>query len=312
MIAPIGTAPRATLAVVVVNYNAGSILADSVAAALSSDPVSEVIVSDNGSADDSLETLHQACGADQRLVILHNGANLGFAQANNRAIRQTSAPYVLLLNPDCIVPPGTLEHLLSVIEAQPEVGLLGCRVVNPGGSEQVASRRSLPDPWSAIVQLTGLHRLNGRVGAGTNRINAPLPSAPVPVEAISGAFMLARRAAVDEVGGLDEGYFLHCEDLDWFVRFSRSGWIILFVPEVAVVHYKGACSQSRLRRVEWHKHRGMARFFRKFQFDAHALPFSLLVLAGIWLHFALVMLTLSLRPVRRLAAADASKSGAQR
>ena len=92
------------------------------------------------------------------------------------------------------------------------------------------------------------------------------------------------------VGPLDEGYFLHCEDLDWFVRFARAGWGIFLVPDAEVVHYKGACSVSRPIRVEWHKHRGMARFFRKFQFSDYPLPFSLLVMVGIWGHFGIWVL----------------------
>lgn len=298
------TPAPATLAVIIVNYNAGAMLADCVSTVLDSSLVAEVIVSDNGSTDHSLQGLTDACGADQRLSVLDNGGNLGFARANNRAIRRVSAPYVLLLNPDCLVPPGTLEHLIALMEERTEVGLVGCRVLNPDGTEQVASRRALPEPGSAFLQLTGLHRLGA--GAGTDRIDVPLPSGPVAVQAISGAFMLARRAAVDQVGGLDEGYFLHCEDLDWFVRFSRAGWTIVFVPEVSVVHHKGACSLHRLRWVEWHKHRGMARFFRKFQFRAYALPFSLLVLVGIWLHFAAVVVAITLRRRRRLAAPQAS------
>ncbi len=308
---------RTTLAVIIVNYNAGTILRDCVISVLASARVSEVVISDNGSSDHSLETVRQACGGDERLVILENHRNLGFAKANNRAIGQTSAPYVLLLNPDCIVPEGTLERLLCEMDAEDArdaVGLIGCRVINPSGSEQVASRRTLPDPWSALLQLAGIDRLSrrGRKHASrTDRIDGPLPTQPVRVQAISGAFMLARRAALDEVGTLDEGYFLHCEDLDWFARFAASRWSIVFVPDVVVIHHKGRCSLSRPRRVEWHKHRGMARFFRKFQFHAHALPFSLLVLTGIWLHFALVMLTLSLRSVRRPAAPPPS-SGAPR
>ncbi len=106
---------------------------------------------------------------------------------------------------------------------------------------------------------------------------------------------MVRKVALDEVGPLDEGYFLHCEDLDWFVRFARAGWGIYLVPDAEVVHYKGACSLSRPVRVEWHKHRGMARFFRKFQFRDYPLPFSLLVLAGIWVHFGIAALLNGLR-----------------
>ncbi len=115
-----------------------------------------------------------------------------------------------------------------------------------------------------------------------------LPRQAVAVEGISGAFMLVRREALEEVGPLDEGYFLHCEDLDWFYRFREADWEVLFVPEVAVTHVKGACSGTRPLLVLWHKHRGMVRFYRKFLSDAYPLPLLWLVFGAVWLRFVLL------------------------
>jgi GT2 family glycosyltransferase len=116
----------------------------------------------------------------------------------------------------------------------------------------------------------------------------PFPDAPLEVEAISGALMLVRREAMADVGPLDEGYFLHCEDLDWCMRFRKKGWKILFVPDAPVVHYRGTCSRSRPIFVEWHKHKGMMRFYRKF--FRHQYPGMLmwLVALGVWLRFGAV------------------------
>jgi GT2 family glycosyltransferase len=168
--------------------------------------------------------------------------------------------------------------------------MAGCIIRNPDGSEQVASRRAIPDPWIGLVRVLRLDRV--WPGLTSRRrlelTDEPMPTRPVPVEAISGSFMLVRRSALEEVGPLDEGYFLHCEDLDWFVRFRQAGWAIYLVPDLEVVHHKGACSTGRPVAVEWHKHKGMARFFRKFQARDYPLPFRLLVLIGIWAHFALV------------------------
>ncbi len=296
---PGGRDGQPALSVVTVNFNAGALLADCIGAVLASPIGLEVVVSDNGSTDDSLRLLRERHGHDPRLVILESRANLGFARGNNLALERASAPYLLFLNPDCIVAAGTLPRLLAFMDATPDAGMAGCLIRNPDGSEQVASRRNIPDPWVGLVRFLHLERIWPKLTAGKrlNRTDEPLPVSPTPVDAISGSFMLVRRRALDEVGPLDEGYFLHCEDLDWFVRFRRAGWAIYFVPDAEVVHHKGACSTGRPLAVEWHKHRGMTRFFRKFQFRDHVLPFSLLVLAGIWAHFALLLVV---NGVRRL------------
>jgi GT2 family glycosyltransferase len=222
------------------------------------------------------------------VTILENRANLGFARGNNTALPGARAPYLLFLNPDCIVAPDTLPRIVDFMEATPGAGMAGCVIRNPDGTEQIASRRAIPDPWIGLVRVLHLYRIWPTMVAGKrlDRTDEPLPETPVQVDAISGSFMLVRRRALDEVGPLDEGYFLHCEDLDWFVRFKRAGWGIYLVPDAAVLHHKGACSTNRPVAVEWHKHRGMTRFFRKFQFHDYVLPFSLLVVLGIWLHFA--------------------------
>ncbi|MCG6897926.1 MAG: glycosyltransferase family 2 protein [Thiocapsa sp.] len=278
--------PVPALSVIVVNFNAGDLLTDCVSAVLASDVPLEVIVVDNGSADGSLESLRARCGPDPRLTILENGANLGFAKANNRALPLARADRLLLLNPDCIIGADTLSQMLAFMDGRPDVGMAGCVVRNPDGSEQVASRRSIPDPWIALKRISRVDRLlpDGG-GRRLDRHHEPLPDKPVEVDAISGSFMLVSRRALDEVGPLDEGYFLHCEDLDWFVRFRQAGWTIALVPDVSVVHHKGACSRRHPFMVERHKHRGMERFYRKFQYRQYPRVFSWLVILGIRAHF---------------------------
>lgn len=285
------------LGVIIVNFNAGALLLQCVDAVWASSIDLQVVVSDNGSSDDSLALLRERHDADRRLTIIENGRNLGFARGSNLAIDAVQAPYLLFLNPDCIVGQGTLARMVGFMDANPVVGMSGCVVRNPCGTEQVASRRVIPDPWIGLARLLLIEQLWPSLLAGKrlDRTGEPLPGRPVQVEAISGAFMLVRRQALEEVGFLDEDYFLHCEDLDWFVRFRRAGWPIYLVPDVDAVHYKGACSMGRPISVLWHKHRGMTRFFRKFQFSEYPLPMSLLVILGIWVHFAALVLATWLR-----------------
>ena len=284
------TQPVPCLCVILVNFNGGELLTDAVAAVLANGVCVQVIVSDNASTDASLDHLRRRFGGDRRLRVLENGANLGFARGSNRALALADAPYVLFLNPDCVVERGTLAYMLAFMEATPNAGMAGCVIRDPDGSEQRASRRRIPDPWIGLVELLHLGRVWPRLAAERqlDLTDQPLPDGPVEADAISGSLMLVRRAALEAVGPLDDGYFLHCEDLDWFVRFRQHGWLIYLLPGAEAVHYQGMCSRSAPLQVEWHKHRGMVRFYRKFQAASNHSVFNVLVVFGIWAHFVLV------------------------
>lgn len=282
--------PLPTVDVIVINYNAGALLSDCIKAALNTSLPLRVIVGDNGSTDESLSILESQHGHDPQLVILKNRENLGFARASNLAAQHGSSAYALFLNPDCIVQPGTLQRLVEFMDSMPTVGMCGCIVRDLNGIEQIATRRVIPDPWIGLARMLFIEHLWPQL-LGNRRLDLrsePLPAEPVEVEAISGALMFVRRQAMSEVGLLDEQYFLHCEDLDWFVRFKRRGWSIYLVPDVDAVHHKGVCSSGQPIRVLWHKHQGMTRFFNKFQANDYSWPFRVLVLLGIWAHFAAI------------------------
>lgn len=284
--------------VIIVNYNAGEFLARCVASVLP-EVSGRVIVVDNGSGDDSVAELAAKYGAGDRVDIIRKGENTGFAAACNTGIRAVRAQYLLFLNPDCLVRPGSLQRMMAVLQADPQAGMVGGLLLEPDGTEQAGGRRAVPTPWRAFVRAFGLYRLGARwpLFSDVNLHEQPLPPQPVEVEAISGALMLVCRNAVDNTGPWDEGYFLHCEDLDWCMRFRQHGWKILFVPDAPVVHEKGVCSRSRPVFVEWHKHRGMARFYRKFFRERYPQALMWLVYAGVWLRFALVVLREQVRKI---------------
>jgi len=301
--------PQPLVSVIIVNYNGGPYLLDTVGSALASTAPVELFVVDNGSTDGSMRILERTFADEPRLRIIENGANLGFARANNIALKHANGDFLLLLNPDCIVNEDTLERMVAALRSDPRAGMAGCLIRNPDGSEQAGCRRTIPTPWTGLVRALHLERFvkGGRLGR-VDLKHSPLPAEPIYVEAISGAFMLLRREALEQVGPMDEGYFLHCEDLDWCKSLEQAGWKILFVPQVEIVHHKGSCSSSRPLFVLWHKHRGMVLFYRKFLSRNYSAPFNLLVILGVWARFA-AMLPIEL--VRRLRGAPSAEEPPQ-
>lgn len=274
---------------VIVNHNAGALLIDCVRSVL--DQAEQVIVVDNDSSDQSMELLANHFAGDSRLLTLCETENRGFAAGSNLGVTLACQPLLLFLNPDCILNAGSLERMVQVLHTAPTVGMVGGRLINLDGSEQGGGRRAVPTPWRSFVRAFGLSRFSDRwprLFFDFHLHKQALPDGPIDVEAISGALMLVSKAAVDDVGLWDEEYFLHCEDLDWCMRFRQRGWRILFVPDAPVLHHHGHCSRARPFFVEWHKHQGMVRFYHKF--FRHQYPGGLmwLVNVGVWLRFAMV------------------------
>lgn len=290
------------VSVVIINYNAGLLLTDCVEAAIAQSQ--QVIIVDNASSDSSLSELQKRYPTEPRLQIIRLNKNIGFAAGCNIGLKAATAPFVLFLNPDCVLSPDAVALLLQVMAEDDRVGMVGGRLLNPDGSEQGGSRRAIPTPWRSLVRAIGLYRLakySPRLFCDFHLHHQPLPEKPIEVEAISGALMLVRREAIAQVGVWDEGYFLHCEDLDWCMRFRKKGWKIVFVPQVQVLHYKGVCSQNRPIFVEWHKHRGMAHFYQKFFRNQYPGILMWLVMAGIWMRFGAVMVFYMINQLGSLA-----------
>ncbi len=276
-----------TISTIVVNYNAGGFLRNCIDSLLNCPLAIEIIVVDNASTDSSLDTV---CGL-RNVQIIKNSNNLGFAAACNIGLRVATAPFLLFLNPDCSFKSGTLVSLLENIRDTQNVGMIGGMLVNVDDTEQPGGRRAVPTPWRSFVRAFGLARFSERwprLFFDFHLHKQPLPEKAIEVEAISGACMMVSRVAMQDVGEWDEGYFLHCEDLDWCMRFRQNGWKILFVPSAQITHALGVCGRSRPVFVEWHKHKGMMRFYRKFFRHQYPSVMMGLVAVGVWLRFGLV------------------------
>ena len=250
------------LSVVIVNYNVSHYLlqcVDSLSHALRGTD-SEVIVVDNHSRDNSVTLLRQY---HTEVRIVENLHNLGFAKANNIAIRQSRGEYVLLLNPDTIVSESVVKGVISFLDSHPEAGSAGVRMLNADGTVAPESRRGVPTPMTAFYKLSGLcgmfpnSRRFGRYYLG----HLPWDS-PQQIEVVSGAFCMLRTSVLKKVGLLDEDYFMYGEDIDLSYRILKSGATNWYVPET-ILHYKGESTHKSSFRYVHVFYQAMHIFFRK-------------------------------------------------
>ena len=235
-----------------------------------------VVVVDNASGDGTVELVREEF---PQVDLVAADRNLGFAAASNLGIRRGDAAYVLALNPDTRLTAGVLDSLLERMDECPDVGICGPKLVREDGSLDHAAKRSFPTPLGALAHFAGMKR---------SQYRAP-DLETGPVDAVNGAFMLMRRAALDEVGLFDEGYWMYMEDLDLCYRFQRAGWTTWYEPSVTVVHVKhGSAGSRRSPRLELAFHYGMYRFCRKHR-SGRPLPERLAVYAAIWTRCALAV-----------------------
>ena len=285
ILGPLTTATAPTVSVVIVSYNGRDALGRCLASLDGERRLLaiEVIVVDNASADDAAGMVEEEYPW-ARLV--RNTSNVGFAKAANTALGLARGEHVLLLNPDTIVPTGGIPALVDVLAERPEVGMLGCKLVQADGTFDHACKRGLPSVSSSFWYLIGLHRLFPRSPVFAAYVAGHVSEdAEGTVDAVNGAFMLLRREAVESVGGFDERFWLYGEDLDWCERFAEQGWQILYWPDVEVTHIKGGSGgsgRSRTWRANVAFHHSMWLYYDKHLAQGQPRPLSTLVWTGIW------------------------------
>ena len=241
------------LSVVIVSYNVRSHLEQclqSVQRALEGTE-GEVFVVDNHSDDDSVETVRQHY---PWVRLIENQENLGFAKANNQAIRQAQGDYILLLNPDTVVAEDTFHGVLAFMDEHPKAGGAGVMMCYEDGSRAPESRRALPTPWVAALKMMGF----------TKRYYlSDLPwDQPCRIEVVSGAFCLLRHEAIKTVGLLDEDFFMYGEDIDLSYRLLKGGWENWYLP-YSIIHYKGRSTRKSDYRYVHVFYQAMLIFFQK-------------------------------------------------
>ena len=269
-----------TLSVIIVNYNVKHYLEqclDSVDRAVYGIE-SEVFVVDNLSTDGSISYLRERYPG---VIFIENKENVGFARANNQAIRQSTGKYVLLLNPDTIVAEDTFEDFVSFMDAHPEAGGAGAYMLRTDGTFAPESRRGLPTPFVAFCKMSGLASLfpKSRV-FGRYYMRYLDENEANEIEVISGAFMWLRREALDKAGLLDEDFFMYGEDIDLSYRILKSGYKNYFLPS-RMLHYKGESTEKSSYRYVYTFYEAMRLFFRK-HYAHYSFLVSLPINLAIW------------------------------
>lgn len=279
--------PAPELEIVIVSHGAEALLRRCLAS-LREHPASvptRVTVVDSGSPDGTPDMVEREFG-EVRLIRCEN---IGFSAANNVVLREDEAAAVLLLNPDTEVRAGALDAGLARLAADERIGMVGIKLVTESGELDHACKRSFPTPLGALAHFTGIGRRESADGSLSQYRATDLgDDDPGEVDAVNGAFMLCRATAVREVGLLDEGYWLYMEDLDWCHRFWDAGWKVFYEPAGVCLHVKGGSSPRRRRpKQEIAFHRGMGRFYRRFDAPEHNPLLNLAVYAGIGTKLAL-------------------------
>jgi len=271
--------------VVVVTHQSASTLDACLQRARAAIGVTEIRVVDNASSDQTMAIVQRHALADARLRFVGNPDNPGFSVACNQGAGESRASWLVFVNPDLLLEADTLARMLALAAPLGDC-ILGADLVDLDGVRDPAARRRDPDfaamlaaPWAA-----------SRLG-----LEVEYQAALQPVQAISGALMLMPRALFERIGGFDPDYRLHAEDLDLCRRARQAGAVVAVANQVRVVHERGVSARAQPLFVEWHKHRGLARYYRRFEAPSRSWPVGLAVHAGIALRFLRVAARILLR-----------------
>ena len=264
----------AGIAAIVVAFNSEETLDDCLIRLRAAEDVAEIRVVDNDSRDGSLDIVQRHALADPRLRFIANPDNPGFAVACNQGAAETHAPWLAFVNPDCFVEADTLRRM-QAHALRADGGLIGADLVDEAGVRDVAARRRDPD-FAAMLRDPSRARLDVELDAAQ-----PLQA----VDAVSGALMLMPRGLFERIGGFDAGYRLHAEDLDLCRRARAEGALVACANDVRVLHVRGVSSRPRPLFVEWHKHRGFWRYYRRFDASGDGRLVRAAVFGLIWGRF---------------------------
>lgn len=286
------------LSICIVNYNAKKLLDECLESIYcNTKRISfEIFVVDNGSVDGSTSMVKEKY---PEVKLIENDCNVGFAKANNQALRESQGRYVLLLNNDTVVLPNALDKLVEFMDSHPEAGACGARLLNPDGTLQPQCRRGFQTPIAAVSHLLYLDRLFPKSRIFGKYFLTYLDSDKThEVDTVSGACELVRREAMDKVGMLDEQFFIYSEDIDWCLRIKKAGWKVYYVYEAEIIHYGGqGGTKHRSYNMIIQFHKSYHLFYRK-----HYAAGNLFLIN--WFIYSLLVVKLGLSILRNLLAKE--------
>jgi GT2 family glycosyltransferase len=258
----------AILTIITVTYNSRGEVGpciESLPLELCGRPV-EAIVVDNASMDGTLEFIHSKY---PHVAGYTSGGNLGFGTANNFGVRRSTGEYLLFLNPDARVNKEALEHCLTRLKNEPDIGIISPKLVLANGEMDLACRRAVPTVWDGVTRSTGLSRVfpNVKWCAGYNLTYLP-DNDTYPVGAVNGAFMMMRSSLFKQIGAFDERFFMYGEDLDLCLRCSKEGFKVVYDGRHTVIHLKGSSSRKVYRKMSKALFTGTKQFYLK-HFNPH-------------------------------------------
>lgn len=285
------------LSIVIVNYRTYDLTKQTIESVIRKDhPFSyQIYLVDNASQDGSLEKLKEDFKEESEnglIKFMANTRNSGFAHANNLALQESNSRYVLLLNSDTVILNNCLSKCIAYLEKDENIGALGCKVLLPDGSLDKACRRSFPTFSVSFYRMTGLSSLFPKSKHfGKYNLTFLDENQTYEVDCLMGACMMVRSETVQEVGLLDEEFFMYGEDIDWCYRIKSGGWKVVYYSDAEIIHYKGGSNNNQMKSKLIHEfYRAMHLFYNKHYRDNYPLIITGITYMGIWGSYSMKML----------------------
>lgn len=272
------------LTIIILNWNAKQLLLDCLKSIYENTKSVnyEIIVVDNNSSDNSCEAVKEQFKDKSNLSLIENKENKGFASGNNQAVKEAKGKAVLLLNPDTLINGDVIGKVYECLLNDQELGVAGCKVLNPDGTLQLACRRMAPKPKDAFFKLFGISRLFKKNKKFT-RYNLTNISEDefLDVDSVSGCFLMMKKEVIDKIGLLDETFFMYGEEMDWCMRAKKAGYAVRYCPVGTIIHYKGESSRQLGIKATYEFYRAMFIFYNKYNKKENIFIFNWLVYTGI-------------------------------